>query len=65
VLSSREVLTFGGVAHPPVCSKASVNSVGFEVRKTVTIGTTILWDLTPCSLIELHRRFGGSCCLTV
>ena len=25
--------------------------------------TAVLWDVTPRSLIEKYRRFGGTCCL--
>jgi hypothetical protein len=23
---------------------------------------TVLWGVTPCSLVDLHRRFIGRCC---
>jgi hypothetical protein len=23
----------------------------------------ILWDVAPCSLVEVYRRFRGACCL--
>jgi hypothetical protein len=25
-------------------------------------GLTIFWDLTPCSPVDVHRRFGGTFC---
>jgi hypothetical protein len=34
--------------------------VGFEVFTTVTLENTVLWDMTPCSLVEVYRRFGGT-----
>jgi hypothetical protein len=24
---------------------------------------TVFWDVLPCSLVEVHRRFRGVCCL--
>jgi hypothetical protein len=24
---------------------------------------TAFWDIAPCSLAEVYRRFGGACCL--
>jgi hypothetical protein len=29
----------------------------------VAITTVLLWDITLCSHVELHRRFGGAYCL--
>jgi hypothetical protein len=28
----------------------------------VTVKSTTFWDVTPCNRIEVHRRFGVSCC---
>jgi hypothetical protein len=25
--------------------------------------TTVFWDVTPCSLVEVYQRFGGTCYL--
>jgi hypothetical protein len=30
----------------------------FEGIKVVTVKITLFWDATPCSQIEVHRRFG-------
>jgi hypothetical protein len=35
--------------------------VGFEVLTAVLMKSTILWDITPCSLMKVNRRFGGTC----
>jgi hypothetical protein len=35
------------------------NRVGFEVRTAVVIKSTIFWDITPCSILKVNRRFGG------
>jgi hypothetical protein len=24
---------------------------------------TVFWDVTPCSLVQVYRRFRGICCL--
>jgi hypothetical protein len=35
---------------------------GFEVLTAVVMKNTIFWDTTPCSLLSVNRRFGGSYC---
>jgi hypothetical protein len=32
--------------------------VGTEVPTAVTISSTVFWDVTPCSQVEVHGRFG-------
>jgi hypothetical protein len=32
--------------------------VRFEVLTTVVMKSTIFWDITPCSLLSVNRRFG-------
>lgn len=34
--------------------------LGYEILILNTRKNTILWDVTPCSLVETHRRFGGN-----
>jgi hypothetical protein len=34
---------------------------GFEVFTTVI--SSVFWDVTPCSPVQVHRCFGGSYCL--
>jgi hypothetical protein len=34
--------------------------IGFEVPIAVTMKSTIVWNLTPCSLVEAHQHFGGT-----
>jgi hypothetical protein len=31
---------------------------GFEVLTAVVIKSYIFWDITPCSLLKINRRFG-------
>jgi hypothetical protein len=38
-------------------------SVGSEVLNFVTIESTAFWDVTPCSLVQVYRRFGVTYCL--
>jgi hypothetical protein len=33
----------------------------FEVFKAVVMKGSIFWDITPCSPLEVNRRFGGKC----
>jgi hypothetical protein len=39
------------------------NFVGYEIIAAVTVMSTIFWDLTPCSPIEIRWRFGRTSCL--
>jgi hypothetical protein len=34
--------------------------LGFEVFTAVVMKSTILWDIKPCSLLKVNRRFGGT-----
>jgi hypothetical protein len=36
--------------------------VGFEALTAVTMESTIFWDVTPCSPVEIRQYFGGSHC---
>jgi hypothetical protein len=33
---------------------------GFDVLTAITVTNTIFWGVTSCSLVEVHRRFGGA-----
>jgi hypothetical protein len=35
-------------------------SVGFEILTAVVMKSTIFWDITPCSLLQVNRRSGGT-----
>jgi hypothetical protein len=35
-------------------------SVGFEVLTAVVMKSTVFCDITPCSLLSVNRRFGGT-----
>jgi hypothetical protein len=35
----------------------------FEVLTAVTMKNTIIWSVTPCSLVDVYRGFRGRCCL--
>jgi hypothetical protein len=35
--------------------------VGFEVLTAVVMKSPIFWDITPCSPLQLNRRFEGTC----
>jgi hypothetical protein len=34
--------------------------VGFEILTAVVKKTSSFWDITPCSLLKISRRFGGT-----
>jgi hypothetical protein len=33
--------------------------LGFEAITAVVMKSSIFWDITPCSLLKVNRRFGG------
>jgi hypothetical protein len=33
-----------------------------ELLRAVTTEITVFWDIPPCSLVEINRRFGGPFC---
>jgi hypothetical protein len=35
----------------------------FEILTAVVIGSSVLWDITPCTLLKVIWRFGGTCSL--
>jgi hypothetical protein len=37
--------------------------VRFLVFTTASMKMTFFWDIAPCSLVEIHRRFGGAYCI--
>jgi hypothetical protein len=41
----------------------SVSLVGFEVLTAVRTKMAAFWVVAPCSLVEVHQRFRGPCCL--
>jgi hypothetical protein len=36
-------------------------SIGSEVLKAVVIKRSVFWNITPCNLLEVNRRFGRTC----
>jgi hypothetical protein len=34
---------------------------GFEVIMVVAMKSSVFWDITPCSLLKVTQRFGGTC----
>lgn len=39
------------------------NCVGLQVLTEMAMNNTVFWGVTPCSLIEVYRRFRGTYCL--
>jgi hypothetical protein len=35
----------------------------FQVLTAVSMNMTVFWDVAPCSLVEIDRRFRGAYCL--
>jgi hypothetical protein len=38
------------------------NALSIDVLDTVKVRLTFVWDMTPCSFINLYKRFEGICC---
>jgi hypothetical protein len=36
------------------------NCGGFEVRTAMAVKSSVIWYITPCSPVEVKRRFGGT-----
>jgi hypothetical protein len=34
-----------------------------QILKDVTVMNIVLWDVTPCSLLEIYQRFGRTYCI--
>jgi hypothetical protein len=37
--------------------------VGFKVLTAADMKMAVFWVVAPCSLVDVYRRFRGSCCL--
>jgi hypothetical protein len=37
--------------------------VRFQVLKASSMKMVVFWDVTPCSLVDVNRRFRGAYCL--
>jgi hypothetical protein len=35
--------------------------VDLEVVTPVVMNSSVFWHITPCSLLKINKRFGGSC----
>jgi hypothetical protein len=40
-----------------------IHLVAFEVLSAASMKMAVFWVVVPCSLIEVYRRFRGTCCL--
>jgi hypothetical protein len=45
------------------CDKPSIQYAGFEVLTAVVMKSTVFWDITPYSSLNVNQRFGGTYCL--
>jgi hypothetical protein len=62
IIISSSIIS-GGFFLPPPTTISVVLIVGFEVLTVVTRKSTIFWGVMPCSLVEVHQRFGEAYCL--
>jgi hypothetical protein len=49
---------YSGLPLLPASLKNIIKLLGFENITMVIIQSTIVWNKTPCSLLEVNRRFG-------
>jgi hypothetical protein len=61
-ISTSEVLVSFYMAKHPTRQPSSY-SVRFQVLMAAGMKVTAFWDIAPCSLIEVERRFRGVYCL--
>jgi hypothetical protein len=46
-----------------ISCEEQLHHVRFQVLSGTSIKMTALWDMTPCSLVIVYRRFRGAYCL--
>jgi hypothetical protein len=54
---------FSAINSVSLATSFSINCfmfLGFEVLTTVVMFISLFWDVTPCSVSEVKRRFGGT-----
>jgi hypothetical protein len=39
-----------------------IKYVRFQVLTAASMKMAAFWDVAPCSLVKVYRRFGGACC---
>jgi hypothetical protein len=52
--------------HTPLYSiliQLSSAQLRFQVLTVTSMKMTVFWDVAPCDLVEVYRRFKGACCL--
>jgi hypothetical protein len=43
---------------------ARLAQLRLKILTATSIKMTVYWDVVPCSLVEIDRRFRGACCLS-
>jgi hypothetical protein len=46
-------------------SQTLYRQVGFEILTAASMEMAVFCDVAPCSLVEVYRRFRGTCCLII
>jgi hypothetical protein len=46
------------IMHKNITNNNNTYCVGFEVLATVVVESSVVWDMKPCSLLEVNRLFG-------
>jgi hypothetical protein len=45
-----------------ILNQTITQNVGFEVLSAVDTKSSVFWDITPYSPLNINRRFVGTCC---
>jgi hypothetical protein len=51
------------LSKPVRSSDNTYHEVRFQVLAETNMKMIVFWDVGPCSLVEVYRRFRGTCCL--
>jgi hypothetical protein len=60
LLRQNQVLNFESEVSIGHKLEGLIGFVGFEVLTAVVMQSSIVRDITPCSLLKVNRRFGGT-----
>jgi hypothetical protein len=63
MVARRKISVLPEIESQSSSPQTKVNLVIFQVLTATNMKMAVLWDVAPCSLVEVHRRFRGACCL--
>jgi hypothetical protein len=45
-----------------VVQDEQIDYLSFQVHIAVSMNMVVVWDVEPCSLVEVYQHFRGVCC---